>query len=113
MYNGIDNRYLLNNLTGYLLGKSTNNDYFTFYNKETKKVEYGFRDPEFVEMLKMWSELLRDGMASKETLIDSTQLLEEKLANGLYAISYSYQNPNNIGNSKYIEINEPYIKNIR
>lgn len=101
MYNGIDNWYLLNNLTGYLLGKSANNDYFTFYNKETKKVEYGFRDDEFVKMLKMWSELLKDGIASKESLIDSTQMLEEKLANGLYAISYSYQNPNSIGNSKY------------
>lgn len=101
LYNGIDNWYLMNYLTGDLTGSGHTNDYFTYYNKAEKKVKYAFKEDEFVDMLKYWSSLLNEGLASKESLIDSTQILTEKLIGGQYAVSYSYQNPNSLQGSKY------------
>lgn len=101
LYNGVDNWYLMNNLSGYLDGRGAKNDYFTYYDKITGKVEAGFKSDETVANLKLWNKALKDGLAPQESLVDSAQIFGEKLTNGQYAVSYSYQNPNTMPGQKY------------
>ncbi len=90
VYDGIDNWNLLANLGaiyGYCIPQSGAN-YFTYWDKESGKVDYMFKQPFFKEILRDWTMLLRDEIVSEETLVDSRAQFEEKVNNGLYAILY-------------------------
>lgn len=90
VYDGIDNWSLLANLGaiyGYSIPQSGAN-YFTYWDKESGKVDYMFKQPFFKEILRDWTGLVRDGLVPAETLVDSRAQFEEKVNNGLYAVLY-------------------------
>ncbi|AEE97827.1 hypothetical protein [Mahella australiensis] len=85
---GVDNWGLFTNLTSWLEGASSGNNYFTYYDKKTQKIEYMFKQPWFKEDLAMWNKLVRDGIVSKESLIDNNAAAKDKINKGLYAVCY-------------------------
>lgn len=88
---GYDNWSLLTNfgsLYGYSMNKSNGANYFTYWDKESQKVEYMFKQPVFKEALKDWTDLVREGIASAESLIDNRATFEQKVHNGVYAVLY-------------------------
>ncbi|MCK9478978.1 MAG: extracellular solute-binding protein [Firmicutes bacterium] len=90
---GIDNWALLTTLgsvSGYNTGRGVGANYFTYWDKETKKVEYMFAQPFFKEVLRDWTRLVQDNIAAPDSLIDSRAVFEEKRNNGLYAVLYGY-----------------------
>lgn len=105
---GIDNWSLLTLLSGHLYGyntKSVGTNYFTYYDKESKQVEYMFKQPFFKEILKNWTQLVQDDIANPDSLIDNRASYEEKINNGQYAVLYGQavpdQNVLNAGNKGY------------
>lgn len=92
---GIDNWSLLTcmgNIYGYNMNKQSCN-YFTYWDKETKQIEYMFNKPFFKEVLKDWTKLVQDDVASPDSLIDNRAAFEEKINNGQYAVIYGQQTP--------------------
>lgn len=97
-YSGQDNWNLMTILFSSLVGggsASGDNSYFTYWDNKTKKVEWGFKQPFFKDLAKEMNVLLRDGVASKEALVDPYNIFQQKLNNGLYAVSYGYLIPDN------------------
>lgn len=64
-------------------------NYYAYFDKLSQRVEMMYRQPFFKEALKSYNKLVRDGVASKEALIDTAPRFKEKLSNGLYATAYS------------------------
>lgn len=97
-YSGQDNWNLMTVLYSALLGGSSasgDNSYFTYWDKSTKRIEWGFKQPAFKELTKKMNGLLRDGVASKEAMVDPYNVFQQKLNNGQYAVSYGYLVPDN------------------
>lgn len=94
---GTDNWNVLT-LMGCLYGQNANNsydtNYFTYWDKDTKRIEYKFKQPEFKTILKDWTELVRADILSKESLVDNRSTFEQKRDNGLYAVVYANDQPN-------------------
>ncbi len=94
---GTDNWNVLA-LMGCLYGQNANNsydtNYFTYWDKDTKRIEYKFKQPEFKTILKDWTELVREDILSKESLVDNRSTFEQKRDNGLYAVVYANDQPN-------------------
>ncbi len=88
---GLDNWSLLTNL-GFLYGYNLNPggdcNYFTYWDKETKNVEYMFKQPFFKEMMRSYTKLVQDGVASSDSIIDNRATFEQNVNNGLYAVLY-------------------------
>lgn len=88
---GLDNWALLSNL-GFLYGYNINNgydaNYFTYWDKETNQIEYMFKQDFFKEMLRDYTKLVQDGIASPESLVDTRSVFEQKVNNGHYAVIY-------------------------
>ncbi len=88
---GYDNWSLFTNfgsLYGYGMGKRVGANYFTYWDKETKNVEYMFKQPEFKAAMKDWTTMVQDGVASADSLLDNRAAFEEKVYNGVYAVLY-------------------------
>ena len=65
--------------------------YFNYYDVQEKTMKYTFKQDWFKEIIKTYNKLIREGISSKESLIDTKQGFEEKYNNGRYLIStYSY-----------------------
>ncbi|QHT59596.1 hypothetical protein GXP70_06275 [Paenibacillus lycopersici] len=92
-FSGQDNWALMAFLGGLVDGYSMDNNYFTYWDKQTQKVEFMYDKPFFKESLRTWDQLLRDGVASKEALLDPYNTFKEKLDNGMYAVSYAWLQP--------------------
>ncbi|MBR6729171.1 MAG: hypothetical protein IKL80_03325 [Clostridia bacterium] len=88
---GLDNWSLLTNL-GFLYGYNLNPggdcNYFTYWDKETKSVEYMYKQPFFKEMMRSYTKLVQDGVASPDSIIDNRATFEQNVNNGLYAVLY-------------------------
>lgn len=101
---GIDNWSLLT-LMGFLYGQPNTVNYFTYWDKETDRVEYMFKQPFFKDILKDWTKLVQDEIASPDSLIDNRAAFEEKVNNGQYAVLYGQalpdQNVLNAGNKNF------------
>lgn len=85
-HTGADNWPILTsagNLMGY------NGNYFSYWDKETKQIKYTFKEDWFKDVLKTWNQLIRDGVASKEALIDTSGNFNEKLNAGKYGIAFT------------------------
>jgi len=95
-FSGQDNWALMTGLFSKLDGSysgSGDNNYFTYWDKETQKVEWMFKQPLFKDLVKQMNVLLRDGVASKEAMVDPYNTFQEKLSGGMYAVTY--HQPNN------------------
>ena len=61
---------------------------FSYYDGKEDKILKTAEQPWFKEMMKFFNQLVIDGLASKEALIDSASNFEQKKANGEYAVFY-------------------------
>ncbi|SFJ92987.1 hypothetical protein SAMN02799624_06632 [Paenibacillus sp. UNC496MF] len=98
LYSGQDNWNLMTILFSSLYGGSSTggeNSYFTYWDKTTQHVEWGFKQPFFKDLAKQMNQLMRDGVASKEAMVDPYNVFQQKLNNGMYAVSYGFLSPDN------------------
>lgn len=93
LFSGGDNWPLMSVLTGGLYGWFPENNYFTYWDNITKKVEYMFKQPFFKEALHTWNKLVRDGIVPKECFIDNAAAFNQKRDTGMYATSYAWLAP--------------------
>ncbi len=109
---GNDNWSLLANfgsLYGYSMGKSNGANYFTYWDKETKQVEYMFKQPVFKEAMKDWTGLVQKNIAARESLVDTRANFEQKIYNGVYGVLYGATLPDlNQINSTLESVGKPY-----
>ncbi len=92
-HNGGDNWTLMAQFGG-LFGwhvdyTRTDCNYFSYFDKETQRVEMMYQQPFFKEAVKTYNQLVRDGVASKEALVDNPTVFQQKVSNGMYAVLYS------------------------
>jgi len=79
-----------------LQGMSPDNwNYFTTFNDKTKKFERQFATDFFKGEMRLFNQLVRDGVGAEESLIDTTEIFENKMRNGEYAVCYTWWYPNN------------------
>lgn len=94
---GTDNWMLMTTLMGALSGRYTGGyggaNYFTYYDKDTKSIEYMFKQDEFKNQVKKWSEMVREDVVSLDSLLDTRAAFEEKVASGQYAVLYGSNIP--------------------
>ncbi|MDY3928480.1 MAG: hypothetical protein SOZ34_03855 [Clostridia bacterium] len=90
---GQDNWALLACLESTLNGTAPSVDYFTYYDTETDKLEYTFKQEWFKKNLNTYRKLVEDGVMSKESLLDNRTNFTTKLNNGLYAVIYGMDKP--------------------
>ncbi|WNR45283.1 type 2 periplasmic-binding domain-containing protein [Paenibacillus roseipurpureus] len=87
---GGDNWNLMTIFGGHLFGRINGNgpdtNYFTYFDKKTNKMEYMFKQTSFIDELKFYNKLVRDGLASKESLIDNASAFNQKRDSGQYAV---------------------------
>ena len=99
-FSGTDNWDLLMALGGNLEGynpwpySSGGSNYFTYYDNESKKIEYMWKQPFFKELLRELTTLVQEDVLSSDSLIDNRPAFEEKCASGQYAILYGQGLPN-------------------
>ena len=82
----------LNGLGGYETGSPQN--YFTYYDIDTEKVEYMYEQDFYKEAVKELTELVQEDVISQDSLIDNRAAYEEKCNNGEYAVLYGGTVPN-------------------
>ncbi len=82
----------LNGFGGYGTGASQN--YFTYYDIDTGKIEYMFNQDFYKEAVKELTELVQEDIISQDSLIDKRAAYEEKCNNGEYAVLYGGTVPN-------------------
>jgi len=93
---GSDNWDFLYNLAGNLNGYSVSaagNNYFTYLDAETERVEYMYNKPFFKEAVKELTELIQEDVIAQDSLIDSRATYEQNCASGLYAVLYGGTKP--------------------
>jgi len=61
---------------------------FSYYDGETDEMKNTMKEDWFKDMMKYFNDLIIDGLASKEALVDSKANFEQKKLNGEYAIIY-------------------------
>lgn len=86
-----DNWDLMTMLTPPLAGKGIPDSLlscFTYYDGETDEMANTMAQPWFKEMMQFYNQLIIDGLASKEALIDNRATFEQKKLNGEYAVIY-------------------------
>ncbi len=120
---GSDNWDFLTVLAGGLNGWNSfpggpMNNYFTYYDVETEKIEYMYNAPFFKETLRELTTLIQEDVISSDSLTDSRATYEEKCASGQYAVLYGGTAPDvntlnsNAEGYKYrkVILNIPYNK---
>lgn len=83
---------VLNGFGGY--GVDTGQNYFTYYDIDTEKVEYMFKQDFYKEAVKELTELIQEDIISQDSLIDNRAVYEERCNNGEYAVLYGGTVPN-------------------
>ena len=91
----------LNNQWNGLIGMN----YFTYFDGESKKIELGFKTDLGKSDMLVWNKFVRDGVASKESLIDNNEQFTNKMNNGEYAIGFAWVSPDK---TKLKAANKPY-----
>lgn len=94
---GTDNWMLMAVLMGALDGRYSGGyggaDYFTYYDKDTKSVEYMFKQEGFKEQVRKWAQMVNEDVVSLDSLLDTRAGFEEKVASGQYAVLYGSNIP--------------------
>lgn len=93
-HNGGDNWSLctvMNVLYG--AGSESAVDYFGYYDNEKKEIVPTIKQEWFKSALQFYNELIREGIASKEALVDNKSAFDTKKANGEYAVIYGNDVP--------------------
>ncbi len=69
-------------------GSGPMNNYFTYYDVETEKIEYMIEQDFFKETMRELTQLIQEDVISQDSLIDNRATFEEKCASGQYAVLY-------------------------
>lgn len=90
---GSDNWDFLTVLSGALNGYNCypvgiGNNYFTYFDMETGRIEYTFLQDWYKEGVKELVELIQEDVIAQDSLIDNRATYEEKCASGQYAVLY-------------------------
>jgi hypothetical protein len=96
-HNGNDNWPVITGLGG-IFGHNTTPGlsdvtYFTYWDRESKSVKETIKQDWFKNILRKYNQLVRDDVASKEALVDTNNLFNEKLNSGRYIVSYGWLTP--------------------
>ena len=89
---GQDNWALLSWLNNGMSGMHQWN-YFTYFDLKAKDILMGYEQDWFKEQMRVFNQMLRDGVASRSAMIESNEIFSEKLNNGEYAVSYAWLLP--------------------
>lgn len=92
-HNGGDNWNLLTQFNGINGAPNGMADYFVRWDAQEKKLVRTIDDDYFKKQMKFYYELVRDGLASKEALIDNKSAFDQKKNNGEYAVIYGNEAP--------------------
>lgn len=92
-FGGQDNWNALNMLLAHLNRQPHNNNYFTYYDKTTKQLEFMFQQDFFKEGVRQLAKLVNDGVMDKNSLLENNASHLEKLNSGQYAVAYRYDTP--------------------
>lgn len=95
-HTGEDNWDLMSVLAVPLAGKGAIDSQvscFSYYDGETDEMKNTMKEDWFKDMMKFFNDLVIDGLASKEALVDSKANFEQKKLNGEYAIIYGNAAP--------------------
>ncbi len=92
-FTGSDNWDFMAVLAGHLNGWNSNpsgfnQNYFTYYDKTTGKIELMLEQPFYKEAIKELADLIADDVISTDSLVDIRSAFEEKCATGQYAVLY-------------------------
>lgn len=90
---GLDNWPLLAALWTRMRGVPASVNYYTYYDKTTGKLEYLYEQPFFKEDLKLFNQLVKEGVLEKESLVNDNKTITEKINNGQYFMTYAWLNP--------------------
>jgi len=88
-FTGQDNWRVFAQLLPQLYRIPSGNNYFTYYDKKTKRVELMFQQDFFKEMARQFNKLVRDGVMDETSLLDNNAAFLEKLNNGQYVVTIS------------------------
>lgn len=92
-HDGGDNWNLLTCFGGIVGSPNIMSNYFAYFDNTEKKL---VRTPDkdwFKELCKFYVDLINDGIASKEALVDNKSAFEQKKNNGEYAVLYGNDQP--------------------
>ena len=102
---GGDNWALMACLLPQISGIPGNVDYYTYYDKQSLRLEYMFMQDYFKEDLRQLTQLVRDDVLAKETLVMNDHLFNEALHDGEFAVTYAWILPNE---NSFAEMGKPY-----
>jgi len=91
---GGDNWALMACLLPQINGIPGNVDYYTYYDRQSGRLEYMFRQDYFKDGLRRLTQLVMDDVMAKESLVMNDKLFSEALNSGEYAVTYSWIQPN-------------------
>ena len=97
-FSGSDNWDFMSSLAGALNGFGCNpakfsENYFTYYDVKSGKVELMLEQPFFKEILREFTNLVNEDVICEDSIVDNRAAFEEKCANGQYAILYGSTAP--------------------
>lgn len=87
-HNGGDNWYALVNM-GQVWGyyRHTGAIYYSYFDLEDNEMKFTLKEDWFKDIVKTYNKMIRDGVASKESLVDTETIFKEKLNNGRYIVT--------------------------
>ena len=91
---GGDNWALMACLLPQISGIPGNVDYYTYYDRQSRRLEYMFMQDYFKDDLWQLTQLVSDDVLTKETLVMNDHLFGEALNNGEFAVTYAWILPN-------------------
>ncbi|SFS57688.1 hypothetical protein [Paenibacillus sp. BC26] len=92
-FGGGDNWSTLTMLQTYINRIPANNNYFTYYDKKTKEIEFMFQQEWFKQTLLEFNKLVRDKVMDPKSLLENQATHTEKMNNGQYAVAYLWDTP--------------------
>ncbi len=92
-FGGGDNWSALTQLFTNLNRIPANNNYFTYYDKEAKSVQFMFQQDFFKQGVLELNKLVRDKVMDPNSLLENNASHLENLNNGQYAVAYLYDTP--------------------
>jgi len=92
-FGGQDNWSTLAVLAGMYTRLPGNNNYFTYYDKTTKQIEFMFQQDFFKNTVADFNKMVRDKVMDPNSLVENNATHLEKLNNGQYAVAYLFDTP--------------------
>lgn len=92
VFQGGDNWATFAWLRNLMDGKASFN-YFTFFNRQTQRLEVGFKQEFFKEDMRVFNNFVRNGISPASSLIENNEMFVNRLNAGEYAVSFAWHEP--------------------